>query len=783
MKYSCQAGLLFAWFLPIAAEEPLPGTAHLTPRVDIELQSVPVLVPDHFDHLPAGLNLNLPPGFSVRMYAAFESVDRPRFMAFDDKEVLHVANMNDKQIVALPDRDGDGFADQAVVVAEGFSRPHSLAFFDGDLYVGDRNRIVRLRDVDGDGVYEQRETFAADIPSSGSHSTRTLVIDERGGKMYLSVGWPCDLCRNRDSERGSILQFNLDGSGRRVFATGVRNVVGMALHPVTGALWGTNNGHDIEGIAAPPEWVDIIRDGGFYGIPLAYGYQKWIDFSIPRYRDEILPLTRDDTLRVESMRPPAALVPAHTAPMGIHFYEHEQFPPRYRHAAFVALHAGHAKLAPIEGYSVVALFADADGSNARIADFITGFQTGTEVDEVWGYPMGITTDADGNLYVSSDRGNQGILRIEHSPIIADWQHNLPDTLLAGTTLSIDATVQIERLAVAAQPPVVTADLSALGGPRDVTLTPEGGNEFRLRLNMTAPTDVEAGGHKVVEITVRQMASPQPHQVRLTKKVALMPSVARKDLVIFDEELAPGWTMSHKTWLERLSGDLREDRFVQAGEVAASFRGISGDWDWVTRFKPDQPVDPIGFDRLRFAFHPGTGDRNENDDFNVYVAGTLVELSRERMVDMKLQEWQLVEVPLHLFGPRPIKEVTFGGDFSGRYYLDDVRLVAGVVSTAVREERNDGVPQDFALTQNFPNPFNSSTEIHFSLPTDGRATLSVYNLLGQKVAALMDESREAGSYTAVWKGLDDRGHRLASGVYLYSLQVGDWSLTRKLVLLQ
>ena len=117
------------------------------------------------------------------------------------------------------------------------------------------------------------------------------------------------------------------------------------------------------------------------------------------------------------------------------------------------------------------------------------------------------------------------------------------------------------------------------------------------------------------------------------------------------------------------------------------------------------------------------------------------------------------------------------------YLDDVRLVAGVVSTAVREERNDGVPQDFELTQNFPNPFNSSTEIHFSLPTDGRATLSVYNLLGQKVAALMDEPREAGSYTAVWKGLDDRGHRLASAVYLYSLQVGDWSLTRKLVLLQ
>ncbi len=783
MKFHCQAGLLLAYFLTAAAQEPLPGTAHVTPRVDVELQPVPVLVPDHFAHLPAGLSLNLPPGFSARMYAAFESVDRPRFMAFDDKGVLHVANMDDKQIVALPDRDGDGFADEAIVVAERFSRPHSLAFFDGDLYVGDRPEIVRLRDLDGDGVYEQRETFAADIPSSGSHSTRTLVIDEQRGKMYLSVGWPCDLCRNRESERGSILQFNLDGSGRRVFATGVRNVIGMALHPVTGALWGTNNGHDIQGIAAPPEWVDIIRDGGFYGIPFAYGYQKWIDFSIPRYRDKILPLTRDDTLRVESMRPPVALVPAHTAPMGIHFYEHEQFPPRYRHAAFVALHAGHAKLAPIEGYSVVALFADADGSNARVADFITGFQNGTEIDEVWGYPMGITTDAAGNLYVSSDLGNRGILRIEHSPIIADWRHNLPDTLRAGTTLSIDATVRIERLAADAEPPVVTADLSALGGPEDLALVADDVNTFRLRLNMTAPIDVEGGGRKVIEITVRQMASPRPHQVRLTKTVALMPSVPREDLVIFDEALAPGWTMSHKTWLERLSGDLREDRFVHTGEVAASFRGTSGDWDWATRFRPDRPVDPMGLDRLSFAFHPGTGTRDEMDDFNVYVAGTLVELSRESLVDMSLQEWQQVEVALDIFGPRPIKEVTFGGNFSGRYYLDDVRLVGEAVSTAVSEERNEGAPQEFALSQNFPNPFNSSSEIHFSLPTGGRVTLGVYNLLGQKVAALIDESREAGRYSAVWKGVDDGGHRLASGIYLYSLQVGDWSLTRKLVLLQ
>ena len=781
MKRYCQAALLLTWLLTAAGAQDA-GTAHVTPRVDLELQPVPVLVPEHFDHLPPGLSLNLPPGFSVRMYAAFESVDRPRFMAFDDDGVLHVANMNDRQIVALPDRDGDGFADEAIVVAEGFSRPHSLAFFAGDLYVGDRPQILRLRDLDEDGIYEEREVFAGGIPSSGSHSTRTLIIDEAGGKVYLSVGWPCDLCRNPQAERGAILQFNLDGSGRRVFASGVRNVVGMALHPVTGALWGTNNGHDLEGVASPPEWIDIIRDGGFYGIPLAYGYQKWVDFTVPQYRDEILPLTREDTLRVQSMQPPVALVPAHTAPMGIHFYDHDQFPARYRHAAFIALHAGHAKLAPIEGYSVISLFADADGGNARVADFITGFQQGTESEEVWGYPMGITTDAAGNLYVSSDLGHRGILRIEHSPILADWRHNLPDTLGAGAALNLDITVQIQRLAADGEPPVATADLSALGGPEDLVLTATDDNTFRLQAGITAPVDV-GGGLKVVSVTVRQQASLQAHELRLTKTIALMPSTLHEALVIFDEALAPGWTLSHMTWLEGLSADLGEDALVHTGQVSASFAGISGDWDWVTRFKPDQPIDPIGFDHLAFAFHPGSLDRVGPTNFNVYVSGTLVELSQDGLVDMTRKQWQEIVVPLRRFGPRLIQEVTFGGDFSGRYYLDQVRLVADPPSTAVTQQKNEGSPGSFALAQNFPNPFNSGTEIRFTLPADGHVKLAIYNLLGQEVAALVGAAQKAGSYTAAWDGTDNRGRPLASGVYFYRLHTDKWALTRKLVLLR
>ena len=111
------------------------------------------------------------------------------------------------RILALPDRNEDGVADEAIVVASGFRRAHSLAFYKNDLYVGDRHQIVRFRDEDGDGIYEIREVFADDIPSSGWHSTRTIVIDEKNGKIYLSVGWPCDMCERSDSSGGSSLSL------------------------------------------------------------------------------------------------------------------------------------------------------------------------------------------------------------------------------------------------------------------------------------------------------------------------------------------------------------------------------------------------------------------------------------------------------------------------------------------------------------------------------------------------------------------------------------------------
>ena len=203
------------------------------------------------------------------------------------------------------------------------------------MYVADTHQVVKLRDTDDDGVYETREVFIEDVPSwipggGAQHVTHTILFDESNDKIYLHAGSSCDLCREENPERATILQFNTDGSGRRVFARGLRNSLGMALHPETGELWATNNGHDRDrfpnGNGMPPEWVGIVRDGGFYGWPLAFGYGTWVDFSIDDYRREIAPFTAQDSSDVASMVKPVAMAPAHLAPMAIHFYDHDQFP-------------------------------------------------------------------------------------------------------------------------------------------------------------------------------------------------------------------------------------------------------------------------------------------------------------------------------------------------------------------------------------------------------------------------------------------------------------------------
>ena len=426
----------FDEYLATLRGEDTPSQIRLTPKIDLHLEPTPVEgLPDR--------TLNLPPGFKVKLFS--DQVDKARFMAWDDQGVLHVANMKPRHtwapvpgrqstVLALPDRDGDGRADTVYKAVDDLNWPHSIAFYQGALFVADDDAIYRLEDRDADGFYEERTVFA-EVPGfmgrPVEHVTHTLVFDESNDKLYFHIGSGCDICREDDPERSTVMQINTDGTGRRIYASGLRNAIGLDLHPTTGELWAANTGHDREGPNLPPEWITPLRDGGFYGWPFAYGDKIWTDFS--SYGRSIFPLTAADSLLVANMDTPAVLIPAHLAPMALHFYERDQFPPQYKHAAFVACRAGALGNDP--GYKVMVLFAEPDGSNARVADFLTGFRLDSDEDNgdsglsglfgffsfnpsnVWGKPVGLTTDEAGHLYLTSDEITQAIFRIEASPKI------------------------------------------------------------------------------------------------------------------------------------------------------------------------------------------------------------------------------------------------------------------------------------------------------------------------------------------------------------------------------
>ena len=499
----------FDEYLAALQAEGSPGPIRLTPKIDLHLEPTPIEgLPDR--------TLNLPPGFKVKLFS--DQVDKARFMAWDDQGVLHVANMKPRgkspwapasgrqgTVLALPDRDGDGRADTVYQVADDLNWPHSIAFYQGALFVADDDAIYRLEDRDADGFYEKRAVFA-EVPGfmgrAYEHVTHTLVFDEANDKLYFHIGAGCDICREDDPERSAVIEMNTDGTGRRIFAAGLRNAIGLDLHPVTGELWGANTGHDREGRDRPPEWITPLRDGGFYGWPLAYADRVWTDFSIRAYRKSIFPLTGADSLLVANMEPPAVLIPAHLAPMALHFYEHDQFPPQYKHAAFVACRAGALGSDP--GYKVMALFAEPDGSNARVADFLTGFRLDSNEEagwgaiaglfsfftgNVWGKPVGLITDEAGRLYLTSDETTQAIFRIEASPLQGTWENPPPDTLLAGASLALRSTIRLRRQVAGAGPAQLTANLAALGGPAAWPLQRIDSQTYRLE------ADLSAGEHK------------------------------------------------------------------------------------------------------------------------------------------------------------------------------------------------------------------------------------------------------------------------------------------------
>lgn len=386
-----------------------PGTTTMTPHRDAPLVAKKLVVPEKYRGLiDTNRIVYLPAGWTAKVFYIGSMIDGTRFMTWGPDSVLYVANMNNGNVIALPDANRDGVADEARVAATQVPG-HDLEFYNGALYVAQTGRVTKLTDDDGNGMYEPQSTFINNIPTGGGHVTRTIVFDSVRGKVYLSIGSSCNVCR--EDNRAIIQEYNINGTGGRTYASGIRNAVGMTLHPRTGRLWATNNGSDMLGNDIPPEWIDIVRDGGFYGWPFAHSNQVYNNFDADDDYRALLPITSEDSARVRMMVQPAALVQAHSALMAIEFPNSNAFPAEYRRGAFV-VSRGSWNRTPATGYKIIYLDFDNDQDTTAntASDFMTGFLTDSSGGH-WARPVGLLSDMRGNLYLTSNATTQFVLMI------------------------------------------------------------------------------------------------------------------------------------------------------------------------------------------------------------------------------------------------------------------------------------------------------------------------------------------------------------------------------------
>ena len=316
-------------------------------------------------------------------------------LTFSPGGVLVVSESGEGKVVALPDSRHAGKAERTVTLLEGLSEPHGLAFYEGKLYVAENDKVRRY-DWDETKLRATNPKTITDLPNGGGHSTRTLLF--HGGKMYVSVGSSCNVCVEKDPRRAAVMEFNPDGSDQKIFARGLRNAVGMAVNPKTDSVWVTVNGRDWLGDDLPPETVyDLGNDGGDAGWPYCYG---------DRVPDPNFTKPGDD--RCKTVLEPKVQMQAHSAPLGLAFYEGSQFPAEYQNNMFVAFHGSWNRSVPT-GYKVVRVKLDDKGQpRGGAQDFITGFIASGETKKGrWmGRPVGIVFGADGTMYLSDDSGGR-----------------------------------------------------------------------------------------------------------------------------------------------------------------------------------------------------------------------------------------------------------------------------------------------------------------------------------------------------------------------------------------
>jgi glucose/arabinose dehydrogenase len=361
---------------------------------------------------PEGAQLRVPPGFKIELYA--EGFRDPRYLLTAPNGDIFVAESRANQIKVLRDIKDSGKPDVTEIFAErDLNKPFGMAFYPPGndpqfLYVANTDGVIRFPYRHGDlKARGPAEKLGAHLSGgagnlrSGGHWTRDIAFSPDGKKMYVSIGSRSnDSDDAREADRARIFEFNPDGSGRTVYAWGVRNAVGIKFRPGSDELWMSTNERDEIGEDLPPDYISSVRPGGFYGWPWFYIGNH----ADPRHKGKHPELA-------DKVIVPDVLVEAHSATLNLCFYTGDQFPAEYKGDIFAAFH-GSWNRKKRTGYKIVRVPFDHSTGKAlgEYEDFVTGFVTPDG--KVWGRPVGLTVAKDGSLLFSED-GNGTIWRVRY----------------------------------------------------------------------------------------------------------------------------------------------------------------------------------------------------------------------------------------------------------------------------------------------------------------------------------------------------------------------------------
>jgi glucose/arabinose dehydrogenase len=373
---------------------------------------------------PAGAMLHVPPGFEVEPFAS--GLERPRLLRVAPNGDVFVAESDAGRLRILRTPSEASPRPQSYVFAEGLSYPFGIAFWPPGpdprfVYVAGTDRVVRFPYRAGDTQARGRPEVVVPHLPVGGHATRDLVFSPDGRTMFVSVGSadniatdlpPHDPASARawdaahgmgaawgsEQDRAAVLAFNPDGGNRRIVAAGLRNCTAEAIQPAGGALWCVVNERDGLGDDLPPDYATSVQQGAFYGWPWYY---------IGDHEDPRLKGLRPDLAGHVTV--PDVLIQPHSAPLGIVFYQADQFPKEYRGDAFVTLR-GSWNRARRTGYKVVRMHFANGRPTGEYEDFLIGFVASDQA--VWARPVGVAVARDGSLLVSED-GNGTIWRIAY----------------------------------------------------------------------------------------------------------------------------------------------------------------------------------------------------------------------------------------------------------------------------------------------------------------------------------------------------------------------------------